>query len=119
MLYIKIIHDDKDNDDNDDNDTDNIGDILTYSCRQCGETEKVNNITVIKEVTIDNTVNIPFNISPDIKLDNTIPRDKNMKCVDEECESHKSGNHDVLYYRFDDVNMKYLYMCCVCDKTWQ
>ncbi len=82
-----------------------------------------------------------------IKHDPTLPRISNVKCPNESCTSNHSAatsNHSaatsnhgprdkasgdkahsdktessVIYLRYDDNNMKYLYICEDCDTTWK
>ena len=28
-------------------------------------------------------------------------------------------NHEVVYIRYDNSNMKYVYLCCKCDFKWK
>jgi len=40
-----------------------------------------------------------------------------------QAQSHKeheqSNNREVIYIRYDDINMKYVYLCVHCDMTWR
>jgi DNA-directed RNA polymerase subunit M/transcription elongation factor TFIIS len=83
-----------------------------------------------------------------IKHDPTLPRISNVKCPNESCTSNAAtsnaatSNHgprdkahsdkasgdkmhsdktesSVIYLRYDDNNMKYLYICEDCDTTWK
>ena len=83
-----------------------------------------------------------------IKHDPTLPRIANVKCPNESCTSNAAtsnaatSNHgpgdkasgdkahsdkahqgdkgpNVIYLRYDDNNMKYLYICEDCDTTWK
>jgi hypothetical protein len=71
-------------------------------------------------------------INPYTKLDPTLPRIKNIKCPNGACptnEVHGGGNEghsggakketDIIYMRYDDNNMKYLYLCTDCDMVWK
>jgi hypothetical protein len=55
-----------------------------------------------------------------------------MKCPNENCDKqgdHKQGDHihkeaksqepSVIYLRYDEDNMKYLYICENCNTTWK
>ena len=56
------------------------------------------------------------------KLDPTLPRINTIKCPNPECKSNtKDGEKDreVIYMRYDDINMKYVYICAVCDIVWK
>ena len=44
----------------------------------------------------------------------------NIKCPNENCKTNTDGEKsEVLYIRYDENNMKYLYMCSICDTTWK
>ena len=51
------------------------------------------------------------------KYDPTLPRKTNMKCPNEKCGD--TPNPDIIYLRYDDENMKYLYICSGCNFTWK
>lgn len=96
---------------------------LTYYCRNCGN-EDTNidqeNICVSKmqlkreQQKIDNVIN------KYTKLDPTLPRTNTIKCPNSECISNKNKNEkqEVVYIRYDDINMLYIYLCAKCDTTW-
>ena len=59
------------------------------------------------------------------KLDPTLPRTQNIKCPNRSCPSnHKSetgeeAKNEVIYLRYDDVNLNYVYICTQCDTIWK
>ena len=56
------------------------------------------------------------------KYDNTLPRTNTIKCPNVMCISNKEGNEDkreIIYIRYDDLGMKYIYVCAQCDKMWK
>ena len=114
MYYIKL-------------EEDNCNKIIYY-CRNCGNSD--NNLLnmgkcVLKE-NISNS-NSSNNISSVIinkytKLDRTVPRINYIKCPNEICTSNIGDfdvtNREILYIRYDHINMKYIYLCSHCDYTW-
>ena len=54
------------------------------------------------------------------KLDPTIPRINTVVCPNVECSSNTddSVEKEILYIRYDDTNMKFIYLCANCDKIW-
>jgi hypothetical protein len=63
------------------------------------------------------------------KLDPTLPRIKTIRCPNDECISNKLSAQssdpsvkkeetEVIYLRYDDTNLKYIYLCTKCDKVW-
>ena len=59
------------------------------------------------------------------KLDVTLPRIYNVKCPNQDCKTnHKADGEsetptEIIYVRYDDDNLKYLYICVECDTTWK
>ena len=117
MYYLKL----KSNDSNEINN-------LVYYCRKCGNEddtllENKDNLYVSKnELKVQsNYKNI---INKYTKLDPTIPRINTINCPNTECPSNsqsEKGNDvekEILYIRYDDKNMKFIYLCANCDKIW-
>lgn len=101
------------------------GNKLTYYCRNCGHVDNTaenEGVCVLK--THFKKAEQKFNhiINPYTKLDPTLPRITNGKCPNAECQTNK-GSPDkpsnILYMRYDDDDLKYLYMCVECDTTWK
>jgi DNA-directed RNA polymerase subunit M/transcription elongation factor TFIIS len=111
MLYISI----------NENDTNK----LIYYCRNCGNKDE----TITDEgVCILNTQlkkgEQKFNhiINKYTKLDPTLPRIYNVKCPNSGCKTNSDNEKkmpEVIYIRYDDENLKYLYICAECDYTWK
>ena len=55
-------------------------------------------------------------------MDPTLPRMYNVKCPNDKCNSNTDekfkGPLEVIYIRYDNDKMKYLYMCTHCDTKW-
>ena len=98
---------------------------LEYYCRKCGNVDKTitqEGVCVIdtkfknKEQTFDHIIN------KYTKLDPTLPRLYNIKCPCAICKTNDVGAKDpaeVIYLRYDDVNLKYVYICNTCDTMWK
>ena len=53
------------------------------------------------------------------KLDPTLPRVSNILCPDPDCPTNtKNEPREIIYIRYDDTNMKYIYLCSTCDTVW-
>ena len=93
---------------------------LNYYCRFCGhKDEQIKNDGVVVLKTQYKKTEQKFNhmVNKYTKYDPTLPRKTTMKCPSEECsENHDS---DIIYLRYDDENMKYLYICANCNYTWK
>lgn len=116
MYYIKIQTEGKDN--------------LIYYCRKCGFedeniTKDINNLCVSKTHVINNTELYSQVINKYTKLDPTLPRINNVDCPNAECITNKEGKSDdsvekeVIYIRYNDQAMKYVYLCAHCDTVWK
>lgn len=112
MYYIKI---------NEEN-----GNNISYYCRNCGDIDD-NLINTSKCILKENITKADQKFSNVInkytKMDITLPRINYIKCPSENCESNKSDfnikDREVIYLRYDDTNMKYIYLCCHCDFSWK
>lgn len=102
---------------------------LTYYCRNCGnidETATTENISVLKTQIRKGEQKFSHIINEYTKLDPTLPRIYNIACPNPACktnhvveENAKKEPSEVIYIRYDDDNMKYLYMCVTCDTVWK
>ena len=109
MYYIRINTDDPNS--------------LIYYCSKCGNEDKIlasQNICVSK-IQVKKTKQTFSNfVNKYTKLDPTLPRVNNILCPNESCPTttHKK-DREIIYIRYDDTNMKYIYLCSTCDNVWQ
>ena len=108
-------------------------DCLSYYCRLCGhvDTEMTEDVICVLNSEIKKE-NPHFNqiVNKYTKFDPTLPRIFNLPCPNKDClktsiettaydeKQKKELSHEVLYIRYNDNDMKYLYMCCKCDHVW-
>jgi DNA-directed RNA polymerase subunit M/transcription elongation factor TFIIS len=108
MYYICI--------DNLDNNT------LSYYCRGCGHKDLNNEgVCVLNTEFKKGKQHFEHIVNKYTKLDPTLPRIQDLPCPNVSCLSNNkenSTNTDILYIRYDDNKLKYLYMCCLCDTVW-
>ncbi len=105
----------------------NNADQLTYYCRFCGNKDEQiseEGVCVLKTVFKKNEQQFEHIVNRFTKLDPTLPRIKTLKCPNGECKSNhstagKTEFPEVIYIRYDDENMKFLYICTECDTTWK
>ena len=113
MYYIKI----KDDNENQ----------LTYYCRNCGyvdETLTEEGTCVLNTNLLEESVQSHEHIiNKYTKLDPTLPRLYNLKCPNADCITNKSEAeeklNEVIYIRYNEKDMKYLYLCTNCDYIWK
>ena len=104
-------------------DPENTNRLLNY-CRNCGY---VDELTATEGTCVLNTQlkksqqKFSHIINPYTKMDPTLPRVHNVKCPNEECASNKESASfpEVIYIRYDDQNLKYVYICTECDYIWK
>ena len=98
---------------------------LTYYCRLCGnkdETITEEGVCVLDTQFKKGEQKFNHIINEYTKLDPTLPRIYNMKCPNVECKTNHEEYKkpvEVIYMRYDDDNLKYLYICVECDSTWK
>ena len=104
-------------------------DKMIYYCRNCGykdleSTEEGS--CVLKTWIKKNSLTFNHIINDYTKLDPTLPRIYNMKCPNDGCVTNTSEGDEskkipseVIYMRYDDENMKYLYLCVNCNTNWK
>ena len=105
MLYIKV--------------DDESGSQIEYFCRFCGHVEKPADqkmVLTIMNTSVENKdINFSHIVNEYTKFDPTLPRITNMDCPNQAC---KKTHKDIIYIRYDDNNLKYLYLCTECDVVW-
>lgn len=99
---------------------------LYYFCRTCKHIDKDDvaqtSINILNTNLYKDQMHIDYFVNKYTKLDPTLPRIYNLPCPNNECASNGTDNtmnaREVLYVRYNDTKMKYLYMCCKCDHIW-
>ena len=112
---------------------------LQYYCRHCGHVDD----TIASENICVSKLNVKHTTTPQTfsqvvnkytKLDPTLPRINTIRCPNDECPSNRKSSgpagggagggdkkekkSEVIYLRYDDTNLKYVYLCAKCDKVW-
>ena len=109
MYYIKI-------------DEDNPNSLLYY-CRNCGNEDSLvteDNICVSKTQIKKGEKSFSHFINKYTKLDRTLPRVNNILCPNKDCPTNtKNEPREIIYIRYDDLNINYVYLCSTCDTTWK
>ncbi len=100
---------------------------LIYYCRNCGNED--DNLTiedgyVSKTFIKHSEQKYSQAINEYTHLDPTLPRTKAIKCPNHDCDTNKTGDaesidKEIIYIRYDDMNMKYIYLCSSCNTTWK
>ena len=104
--------------------SDTDGDQLVHFCRKCGKKSNIiteDNICV-SSITLKRGIQkTNIMVNEYTKLDPTLPRVNNIPCPNSACESNTEPDTkpEILYMRYDDINMKYIYTCILCNKVWK
>ena len=96
---------------------------LTYKCRRCGHVDPLlgrESVCVLKTQLKKSPHQYQHVVNAFTKLDPTLPRIYTMTCPRDTCPTHKTqGPTEVVYKRYDDDGMKYIYICTACDTVWK
>ena len=111
MYYLKVTSEDENK--------------LIYYCRNCGhedDTLTADNICVSRTKIKRSAQKYSHIVNEYTKKDPTLPRTNTIKCPNQECISNSEdgiNEREVIYIRYDDTEMKYLYLCAKCDTMWK
>jgi len=98
---------------------------LVYYCRNCGHEDSnlnVDNVTVSKVQLKKSEQQFNHIINKYTKLDPTLPRTNRVLCPNPECATNTDSTNnqrEIISIRYDDTNMKYVYLCSTCDTVWK
>ena len=99
------------------------GDNLVHKCNNCNY-EQVEDYSTSARLIASNTLSEDTSgytryMTKYIKYDPTLPRVKNIVCVNESCNKPHDTDNEVIYIKYDYKNLKYLYFCCHCEHFWR
>ena len=95
---------------------------LRRICRNCGYQKNDEKGGLILEFDLKEKTSEGYKILMNefTKQDPTLPHVNTIKCPNAGCASNTSGKEkDVIYLKYDAINMKFLYICNVCDNQWR
>ncbi len=98
------------------------GNKLIYYCRKCGNEDDTitdSNMCVSKTGSGNTADTFTHVINEYTKHDPTLPRFNSILCPNSDCSTNtKDTPREIIYIRYDAVNLKYVYLCSTCDTTW-
>ncbi len=106
----------------DENLFDNKQTYLSHLCGNCGYERKNTEGGLVMEINLQQRANEGYKIllNKFTKQDPTLPHVKTIKCPNETCPTNTSSkDKDVIYIKYDAANMKFIYICTVCDFEWR
>ena len=97
---------------------------LFWECLSCGITEEQKGGCLLMETLVQERSSEAYKLHlTDIessRQDPALPHVRNIKCPKETCASNTGGaERDVIYIKYDAANMKYMYICSVCEEVWR
>lgn len=115
MYYVRIDSNDEDK--------------LIYYCRCCGnESDYIQGdgatLMCVSRLQLKKTdTSFQHIINKYTKLDPTLPRmPPDFLCTNDTCATNHGDNkvaRDIIQIRYDDTNIKYVYLCSTCDTIWK
>jgi len=109
MYYISIAPDDANK--------------LVYYCRNCGNVDETlsADMVLISKIQLKKSEQEFSHITNQYtKLDPTLPRINTVLCPNASCKTNTDDTpKEIIYIRYDDTNMKYVYLCSTCDTVWK
>ena len=100
-----------------------IDNELTYYCKKCGnENNNISedNMCVLTTNFKKKDTKYKHIINKYTKYDPSLPHIL-LHCPSDTCSSNKEGTNkqsDVIYIRYNNEQMKHVYMCTLCDYSW-
>lgn len=118
MLYIRLDDAPK----NDDVADDKVS--MLYFCKSCGwkdaESQTQDSTTcVLDNNYLDDYTNYQQYVTKNIVHDATLPHIHHLPCTNPKCTRKPDQPNDVIFVKYDSLNMKYLYYCCHCQLFWK
>lgn len=95
---------------------------LQRVCRTCGHAEQDTQGGLAMETYVQERASEGYKIllNEFTRQDPTLPHVNTIKCPRGSCTTNTGGTpRDVIYIKYDPVNMKFLYICNVCGEQWR
>ena len=110
---------------------------LIYYCRKCGHEDdqlalNVDNVCISKTHIKTSKTSFQHMVNEFTPLDPTLPHVKNIPCPNTSCPSRQVvedddganeesslKENDVIYLRYNDQDLKYVYICTNCQTVWK
>jgi DNA-directed RNA polymerase subunit M/transcription elongation factor TFIIS len=96
---------------------------LVYYCRKCGNEDALfdtDNVSIVKTNIKKSEQSFSHIINQYTKLDPSLPRTSKVLCPNKDCETNTHDKErEIIYIRYNDTDMKYVYLCSTCDTVWE
>ena len=101
--------------------TDEQDKLINY-CKNCSNSVELKSdnksILIFENNYEKEKINYKLFINTYSKYDPTLPRVNNLVCPNAKCTKKKNQDNEVIYIKYDNENMKYLYYCVYCEEFW-
>lgn len=96
---------------------------LLNVCKNCGNAQRVDtsetaSCVMENNYADDSTLYKQF-MNRHMHDDPTLPRVSNIECVNRECTRKDTQTNDVVYVKYDAINVRFLYQCGHCAAFWK
>lgn len=95
---------------------------IEFYCKHCNfkkVPENPHSSFVISETHFDENAQFSLMVNPFLKYDPTLPHVDNVPCPNEACSKPPDAGNDVIYIKYDNTHMKYIYYCSHCSHFWR
>ena len=96
---------------------------LIYYCRKCGNEDSLlasNALSIYSNQIKNSEQTYKHIINKYTKYDPTLPRINSILCPNDKCPTNTDKKErEIIYIRYDDVSMKYVYLRSDCDNVWE
>lgn len=108
MCYLKTIGEDAD-------------ERMAHYCRKCNESYPLEGEAscVLDTYVRSQDTLYEHAVNPYVHLDPTLPRTRNVPCPNDACPSRSGAAPEVLYIRYNDAALAYVYLCVHCGTAWK
>ena len=106
-------------------DAESVSDQLVYYCRHCGHEDAgagAQETCALQTTVRSQKQQYTHAVNAHTRDDPTLPRTTSIRCPSAACESNQEGGdgeREVVYLRYDDKSMRYLYICSACGTMWK
>ena len=96
---------------------------LIHYCKGCNQEESVDPQDLciykisFKDTDMKHTLNQNKYLTHDVSLPK-IHSNPNLKCLNEDCDSHNQSDSTITYIKHDPLNLRYIYICDLCGQRW-
>lgn len=93
--------------------------LIKYRCTYCDLTKTSHDKKPIYKNEYDSDVFSENYVNAHTRFDATLPIITTIECPNSKCPSHELGENKVVGVRYNESDLKYIYMCKHCSKVWK